>query len=95
MSKTITQLPATAAALATDLFEKVDGTSGDSEKVTGTQLATMVAAVIVASGFVGGSVLQGVGAPVAAPSDPAAPSLYTDSSDGTLYFWNITAQAWQ
>lgn len=42
MSKAISQLPATALGRTTDLFEKVDGVTGDSEKITGTQLAAMV-----------------------------------------------------
>lgn len=42
MSKAISQLDATALGRTTDLFEKVDGVTGDSEKITGAQVATMI-----------------------------------------------------
>lgn len=42
-----------------------------------------------------GSVSQGDGAPVANPLNTSASALYTDRLTGTLYFWNITNQAWE
>lgn len=51
------------------------------------------------SGAVGGggsgAVLQGAGAPGAAPADPTSPALYTDTSTGVIYFWSVAAQNWQ
>lgn len=41
MGQKISELAATALGRTTDLFEKVDGVSGNSEKITGDQLATM------------------------------------------------------
>lgn len=46
------------------------------------------------SGSTFGAITQGSGAPVAAPANPAVSALYTDTSDGTLYYWNIASQAW-
>lgn len=41
MAKTISDLPATTLGRTTDLFEKTDGVSGESEKITGAQIASM------------------------------------------------------
>jgi hypothetical protein len=41
MSKEINQLPATSLGRATDLYEKEDGVSGASQKITGAQVAVM------------------------------------------------------
>lgn len=41
--KKISQLPATSAVNLTDLFEKVDGVSGISERATGTQIKAALA----------------------------------------------------
>lgn len=39
--------------------------------------------------------LQGSGAPGAAPADPTLPAYYTDRDSGIIFFWNTVAQAWQ
>lgn len=39
-------------------------------------------------------VSQGIGAPVANPSDETVTSLYVDQSTGILYYWNTTTLAW-
>lgn len=41
------------------------------------------------------AVTQGSGAPTADPADPTSAALYTDTDDGTLYFWNVGTQAWE
>jgi len=50
-----------------------------------------------AGGGGGGSngLSQGAVDPVAAPTDPASPALYWNSVTGTIFNWNVIAQAWQ
>lgn len=42
----------------------------------------------------GGSVLQGNGAPVAAPANPLLPAVYTDLATGVIYTWRVDTQVW-
>lgn len=42
-----------------------------------------------------GSVLQGTDDPIAAPSTPTSPAVYTNLTSGVMFTWNVTAQAWQ
>jgi len=39
-------------------------------------------------------VTQGSGPPVAPPSDPTIPWIYTDTDTGTTYSWIVDDQAW-
>lgn len=41
-----------------------------------------------------GSVLQGAADPVAAPSDPTSPAIYTNTTSGTIWTWSVVGQAW-
>lgn len=41
-----------------------------------------------------GAVMQGNGAPVAAPADPTQPAIYTDLDDGSIYTWSVPGQNW-
>lgn len=41
-----------------------------------------------------GSVLQGHGAPVAAPTTASQAALYTDLDSGLIYTWNVGSQSW-
>lgn len=41
-----------------------------------------------------GCVIQGSGAPVAAPTTPTIPYVYTDLDTGVVYTWNVVTQAW-
>lgn len=41
-----------------------------------------------------GSVEQGNGAPVAVPTDPLAPAVYTDLTTTFVYSWNVPLQTW-
>lgn len=49
---------------------------------------------ITASGGAAIQVFQGSGNPVAAPTTPSVPALYTDLNTGILWTWNVVTQAW-
>lgn len=46
-------------------------------------------------GGVSNQLLQGDGAPGAAPATPASPAYYSDRLTGQLYVWNTVTQAWE
>ncbi len=41
------------------------------------------------------AVTQGAADPVAAPADPTSAALYTNTTSGVLFFWNVANQAWE
>lgn len=41
-----------------------------------------------------GFVLQGTVDPVAAPSDPNSPAIYTNTVSGTIFTWDATNHVW-
>jgi hypothetical protein len=60
------------------------------------ELAMLCSIMTTGTGGGGGSgaVMQGHGAPVAPPTTPTSPAIYTDLDSGINYTWRVDTQVW-
>ncbi len=81
------------ATSAQDLMDIVAAQGYD--RLAPLQVEECILAAIASGGGGGsGAVTQGIGDPVAAPSDPSQPAIYTNLSTSVIWTWDVTNQIW-